>query len=41
MKAKLISAAQNIEKGVREIRGRELIPVNIFEFLIEPAIPRL
>ena len=41
MKATLISASQNIEREVKEIRGRDLTPVNIFQFLIEPAIPRL
>ena len=41
MKATLISAAQSIQNEVKEIRGRDLTPVNIFQFLIEPATPRL
>ena len=39
MKATLTSAAQSIQKELTEIRGCELTPINIFQFLIKPAMP--
>ena len=40
IKATLISAAQSMQKEVKEIRGRDLTPVNTFQFFtaVQPTL---